>query len=83
MGSIGSVLPAASLTASLTASAVDKLMVDVGFSTTVAGKTYSADVTYSNSEYLAHDTELVGAEATGTSLATAENNLINRIDELV
>jgi len=79
MGSIGSVLSAASLTAS----AVNELMVDVGFSTTIAGKTYSADVTYSNSEYLASDANVIGAEATGTNLNTAENNLINRIDELV
>lgn len=79
MGSISSVLSAASLTASQ----VDQLMVDVGFSTTVAGKTYSADVTYSNSEYLAHDANLIGADATGASMTTAENNLINRIDEMV
>ena len=79
MGSISSVLSAASLTAS----EVSRLMVDVGFSATVAGKTYSADVTYSNSEYLAHDAGLIGAEATGTSMTAAENNLINRIDEIV
>jgi hypothetical protein len=79
MGSIGSVLSAASLTAS----EVNQLMVDVGFSTTVGGKTYSADVTYNNSEYLAHDANLIGADATGTSMTSAENNLINRIDEMV
>jgi hypothetical protein len=79
MGSIGSALSAASLTTS----AIDRLMVDVGFSTTVAGKTYSADVTYSNSVYLAHDSGLIGAEATGGSMTTAENNLIARIDEIV
>ena len=79
MGSIGSVLSAASLTAS----EVNQLMVDVGFSTTVGGKTYSADVTYNNSEYLAHDANLIGADATGTSMTSAENNLITRIDEMV
>lgn len=79
MGSISSVLSAASLTTSQ----MNELMVDVGFSTTVSGKTYSADVTYSNSEYLAHDANLIGADAIGTSMTSAENNLINRIDELV
>jgi hypothetical protein len=79
MGSISSGLSATSLAAS----EANELMVDVGFSTTVAGKTYSADVTYSNSEYRADDTALVGAEASGTNLAAAEGNLINRIDELV
>jgi hypothetical protein len=79
MGSIGSVLSAASLSTS----ALNELTVDVGFATTISGKTYSADVTYSNSEYMASDANLIGADATGTSLTTAENNLINRIDELV
>jgi hypothetical protein len=79
MGSIGSILS----TASLTAAAVNELMVDVGFSTTISGKTYNADVTYSNSEYVASDANIVGADATGNNLTTAENNLITRIDELV
>jgi len=79
MGSIGSAISATSLTAA----AAEKLMVDVGFSTRVGGKTYSAEVTYSDSVYLAHDATMIGAEATGSSLTAAENNLINRIDELV
>lgn len=79
MGSIGSALSAASLSVSQ----VNQLMVDVGFSTTISGKTYNADVSYSNSEYLASDANVVGAEATGNNLNTAENNLITRIDELV
>jgi hypothetical protein len=79
MGSIGSVLSAASLTTS----EVNQMLVDVGFSTTVGGKTYSADVTYNDSVYLAHDANLIGADATGASMTSAENNLINRIDELV
>jgi hypothetical protein len=79
MGSIGSALSAGQLSTS----ALNQLTVDVGFSTRVSGQTYSADVTYSNSEYLATDTHIIGAEATGTSLPSAENNLITRIDELV
>jgi hypothetical protein len=79
MGSVASVLTAATLTAAQ----VNELVVDVGFSTTVAGKTYVADVTYSNGEYIAEDTNVSGAVATGTSVVTAENNLANRIDVLV
>lgn len=79
MGSIGSALSAGQLSAS----ALDQLTVDVGFSTRVLGQTYSAEVTYSNSEYLATDAHIIGAEATGTSLPSAESNLITRIDELV
>jgi hypothetical protein len=79
MGSIGTALSAASLNAS----AASELMVDVGFSAKVGGKTYSAEVTYNDSVYLAHDAGVIGAEATGSSMTAAENNLINRIDELV
>jgi hypothetical protein len=79
MGSIGSALSAASLSVSQ----VNQLMVDVGFSATISGKTYNANVSYSNSEYLASDTNVMGAEATGNNLTTAENNLITRIDEIV
>ena len=79
MGSIASVLSAATLTAQ----EVNELTVDVGFSTTVAGKTYVADVTYSNGEYVAEDANLSGAVATGNSITSAENNLTARIDILV
>jgi hypothetical protein len=79
MGSVASVLSAATLTAA----AVNELVVDVGFSTTIAGKTYQADVTYTNGEYLAEDASLPGAVATGGSVITAENNLAARIDVLV
>jgi hypothetical protein len=79
MGSVASVLSAATLTAT----AVNELVVDVGFSTTVAGKTYVADVTYSNGEYVAEDANLSGAVATGNSVTAAENNLAARIDIMV
>ena len=79
MGSVASVLSAATLTAA----AVNELVVDVGFSTTIAGKTYAADVTYSNGEYIAEDANLSGAVATGNSVVAAENNLATRIDVLV
>jgi hypothetical protein len=79
MGSIASALSAASPTAS----AVNELVVNVGFSTTIAGKTYAADVTYSGGEYLADDPTLSGAVATGTSMVAAENNLATRIDAIV
>jgi|HubBroStandDraft_1064217.scaffolds.fasta_scaffold478574_1 hypothetical protein len=79
MGSIASV-PS---TATLTAAAVNELVVDVGFSTTVAGKSYAADVTYTGGEYVAEDANLNGAVATGTSVVAAENNLSTRIDVIV
>jgi hypothetical protein len=69
--------------AALAASQVTQLITDVGFSTVINGKTYAADVTYSNGEYVAADGNISGAAAGGTSVAAAENNLINRIDELV
>ena len=68
---------------SLSASAVSQLMSDVAFSTTVNGKTYSADVTYSNGEYVADAASLSGAEATGSSVQSAENNLSTRIEVIV
>jgi hypothetical protein len=79
MGSITSVIS----TPQLTASAVKELAVDVGFSATVAGKTYVAGVTYSGGEYVAQDPNLSGAEATGASVNSAETNLMHRIDMLV
>ncbi len=82
MGSISSILSAASVAAS-TATAVTDLAVDVGFTTTVAGKTYDAGVTYSGSEYIATDPNLNGAVATGESVTAAESNLATRLDELV
>jgi acetylornithine/succinyldiaminopimelate/putrescine aminotransferase len=78
MTGISSIAAAAS-----SASAVSQLMTDASFSTTVGGKTYSADVTYSNGQYVADDSNLPGAEATGSSLQAAENNLTARIDVLV
>lgn len=68
--------------ASVTAAAASELMTDVAFSTSVGGKTYSGDVTYSGGEYVASDPSLAGAEATGSSLQSAENNLSARIDIL-
>jgi hypothetical protein len=76
MGSISSISSASSLPAF----AVSLLMSDVSFSTIVNGKTYSADVTSSNGVYVANDLSLSGAEATGLSVQTAENNLSTRID---
>ncbi|HTW79940.1 MAG TPA: hypothetical protein VME23_10395 [Terracidiphilus sp.] len=79
MGSVSSIASAASLSAS----AVSQLMSDVSFSTTVNGKTYNADVTSSNGEYVADDPDLSGAEATGSSVEAAENNLSTRIEVIV
>ena len=75
MGTISAI----SSSASLSASAASQLMSDVAFSTTINGKTYNADVTYSNGEYMADDSNLSGAEATGASVQAAENNLSTRI----
>jgi hypothetical protein len=69
--------------AGLTAAQVSELTTNIGFSAVVNGKTYAADVTYSNGEYVASDGNMSGAVASGNSLEAAENNLINRIDELV
>jgi hypothetical protein len=79
MGSIASVLSAAPSAAQ----AVNELTVDLGFTTTVAGKTYVGDVTYSGGQYVADDPNLSGAVSTGTSVVAAENNLVSRIDALV
>lgn len=68
---------------SLISSAASELMTDVSFTTTVAGKNYSASVTYSNGEYVASDPNLAGAEASGSSVMAAENSLSERIDILV
>jgi predicted RNase H-like HicB family nuclease len=54
-----------------------------GFSTTVGGKLYSGSVEESGGEYTASVPSLAGASATGSSIAAAENNLNNRINELV
>jgi hypothetical protein len=75
-------LTAASISAS-TASQASQLMTNTSFSTTVNGKSYSADVTYSNGEYVASDPNLSGAQASGSSVQAAENNLTTRIDILV
>lgn len=69
--------------AALSAAQVTQLLTDVAFSTVINGKTYSADVTYSNGVYVAAAGNVSGAEAIGNSVAAAENNLANRIDELV
>jgi hypothetical protein len=69
--------------AALSAAQIGQLMTDTSFSTVIQGKTYSADVTYSGGEYVADDGSLSGAVASGGSVDAAENNLINRIDELV
>ena len=69
--------------ASLAASAETNLALDVGFTTTVAGKTYDAGVTYSGSEYIAEDPSLNGALATGQTMGDAESNLATRLDAIV
>lgn len=79
MGSISSIASSAALTAAQ----VNALTVDVGFSTTVAGKTYNADVSYSSGQYVADDSRITGAVATGTDLQKAETNLATRIDAIV
>jgi hypothetical protein len=79
MGSISSI----AANAALAAAEANALTVDVGFTATVGGKTYDAAVTYSGGQYVANDATIPGAEATGTNMASAENNLINRIDALV
>ena len=62
---------------------VSELETAVNFSTTVSGKTYDAAVTYASGQYVASDPGFLGAEATGTSVQAAEENLTTRIDMLV
>ena len=76
---MGSISPVAASPAAQ----VYPLTVDVGFSATVAGKTYDAGVIYTGGQYLAIDGDLTGAEATGQNVQDAEDNLINRIDVMV
>ncbi len=73
-----SLLTSAASTAAATASD----LTNIAFSTTVAGKTYNAYVTYSNGEYVASDPGVAGAEASGSSVEAAENSLSMRIDAL-
>jgi len=54
-----------------------------GYSTTVGGKQYSGSVEKSGTEYTASVSGLSGASASGSSITAAENNLGNKIDELV
>jgi len=54
-----------------------------GYSTTVGGKQYSGSVEESGGEYTASVSGLSGATASGSSITAAENNLGNKIDELV
>jgi hypothetical protein len=53
------------------------------YSTTVGGKSYSADVSLSSGQYVATVPELPGVSATGSTLLSAENNLNARIDVVV
>lgn len=73
MGSISAIINSAALSVSATES------VNVGFSTTVGGKTYSADVTYSDGAYVA---TAPGVAVGGSSVEAAESNLTTSIDEL-
>lgn len=79
MGSVTSIAAAAAYSPAQ----VNALTVDVGFKAVVAGKTYDADVIYSSGQYVADYPKITGAEATGSDLQRAENNLITRIDALV
>jgi hypothetical protein len=66
----------------LTAQTVSQLISNISYSTTVAGKTYNANVTKSNGEYTAAASNLPGASASGSSVQAAENNLTTRISIL-
>lgn len=79
MGSVASVLSSQASAAA----AIYPLAVDVGFTTSVGGKTYEAGVTYSGGQYVAEDGNVNGAYATGSTMQDAEDNLISRIDVLV
>lgn len=67
---------------SISALTASELMTDTSVSTTVGGKTYSANVSYANGEYVASDPSLPGAEASASSLQAAENDITMRIDVL-
>jgi hypothetical protein len=53
------------------------------YSTTVGGKSYSADVSLSSGQYVATVPDLPGVSATGNTLLSAESNLNTRINVLV
>jgi len=64
------------------AAAAEETMA-AAYSTTVAGKQYSGSVEKSGNEYTASVSNLAGADASGSSIQSAENNLNIKIDILV
>jgi hypothetical protein len=66
---------------SSSASAAEQTLAAV-YSTTVGGKSYSGSVEETNGEYTATIANLPGASASGSSIASAENNLGTVIDTL-
>ena len=64
------------------ASAAAASLVSQTYSTTVAGKSYSASIQESNGEYVISVPNLPGATATASSAQAAENALNIKIDVL-
>jgi hypothetical protein len=77
----GSAQPRSAVSATLSSALVEQLIS--GYSTTVGGKQYSGSVEESDGEYTASVPNLAGATATRSIEQAAENNLHERIDELV
>jgi len=61
----------------------DLLAQSTIYSANVAGKTYTADLSLSNGQYVATIPDLPSISASGQSLVLAENNLDARISLIV
>jgi hypothetical protein len=67
---------------STTEAAVQEASLVAIYSTTVGGKSYSADVEQSGDEYTVTVSGLAGASASGSSIVAAEESIQNQIDIL-
>lgn len=75
--------PAAPIQSEAAAVSTATATLNSTYSTTVGGKSYSADVSDSNGTYTLSVPGLAGATVSASSLSTAENELGVKIDTLV
>jgi hypothetical protein len=66
-----------------TVSTATSTLTSTSYSTSVGGKSYSANITESNGTYTLSDPTLPGASVSGSSLSAAESALSVKIDTLV
>ena len=74
---------ALALAAQIAAGISEAATLAASYSTTVGGKNYSGSVTESGGTYTASVGNLPGVSASGSSVQSAEDNLVLRIDALV